>query len=359
MMRNALNLSVIRSTLRLALASGLLLGLSACTTTTAGVGLLGSMVSSMSGNSSVEQARERAENQVLAQDKAVAEKHPDMHTESAYLGLVAEMQKKSLWFASLAHLDALEAKWGPSDTSRLLRADALRQTGSAQASAALYQQLLQGSKAAPALHGLGLIAASQQQFPQAVASLEAARRLTPTNPLLLNDLGFALLHTGQPATAQVPLMQAAQLQPNHPRIQSNVALFLVLHGAGNEALEWMNVHQMSEEMRLQVFGQAQRLASLASVVAVAVEQAAPAEQAVPVEQAAAITPTVGEPAAVALSASTQMDAEPPLPSRTSAVAASPSAWAMLDQPQERRSGWTALSPTPAPFPIPRTQAAQP
>lgn len=55
------------------------------------------------------------------------------------------MQQEGLWYASLAHIDALENQWTVSEQSTLLRADALRQTGNRARSATLYQQLLQGA----------------------------------------------------------------------------------------------------------------------------------------------------------------------------------------------------------------------
>lgn len=231
---------------------------------------VGALASVALGSSPLTAAQERAELNSLAVNSAVAEKSPEMETATSYLQVIAQIQRKQLWFASLAHLDALEAKWGATDDSRLLRADALRQVGMGADSTRLYEQLLASSQSARARHGLGLLAAHEGRYDEAVNQLQAARTATPTDALLLNDLAYALMHTAQAASARIPIMQAAQLQPSHPRIQSNVALFLVLHGSGEQASDWMRQHQMGEAMRLQVFTQAQRLASMASMASVAV-----------------------------------------------------------------------------------------
>lgn len=169
------------------------------------------------------------------------------------------MQQEGLWYASLAHIDALENQWTVSEQSTLLRADALRQTGNRARSATLYQQLLQGRYAARAQHGLGLIAAAEGRFDSAVAHMQSAQKKAPTDALLLNDLGYALLHTPQAINAALPLKQAAQLQPKNVRIQSNLALYLVMFASAKEAWDWMEQSSMSLEQRMRVLDHARRL----------------------------------------------------------------------------------------------------
>ena len=223
--------------------------------------VLGSLAAAALTSSQTAALQERAEQQALASSSAVTEKVQEVETQSSYLQVIAQMQRKQLWFASLAHLDAMEAKWGISADSQLMRADALRHVGMHAESSKLYEQLSRTAASARARHGLGLLAAQAQRYGEAVAHLQAARNLSPTDALLLNDLGFALLHTEQAESARIPLMQATQLQPSHPRIQSNVALYLLLYGNESQATEWMHQHQMTEPMRMQVFAQAQRLAA--------------------------------------------------------------------------------------------------
>ena len=221
--------------------------------------VLGSMAAAAMAASQTPDHPDRAVQQVDADRADDAAAAMAEETERNYLQVVGEMQRKSLWYASLAHLDALEQRWGASDTSRLLRADALRQIGQFQSSERLYRDLQTSSQAARAAHGMGLLAATQGQYRDAVVQLEAARKLAPTDALLLNDLGYALLHTAQARDARLPLMQAVQLQPAQRRILSNVAVYLLLFGADQEAAHWMQQHQMDARLRQQVFSQAQQL----------------------------------------------------------------------------------------------------
>lgn len=223
------------------------------------VGGASAVVEAVTTNTHAKESRRRAEMQSDIQAFDEARAPAQVESESAYLSMVVQMQRQGLWFASLAHIDALEARWKPSDYSQLLRADALRQTGDKAVSTVLYQRLQNGPYAARAMHGQGLLAAAEGRFAEAATRLQAAQKLAPTDALLLNDLGYALLHTPRASEAGLPLKQAAQLQPKNPRIQSNLALYLALFAPPAEALAWMNQSEMSTEQRMRVLQQAQRL----------------------------------------------------------------------------------------------------
>ncbi len=51
------------------------------------------------------------------------------------------MQQQGAWYASLAHVDAFRQRYGDPPALRLLQADALRETGQADAAIALYRAL--------------------------------------------------------------------------------------------------------------------------------------------------------------------------------------------------------------------------
>lgn len=239
--------------------TGLVMSMSACSSTAVGMGAMGAVAEAVSAGSYSKESRRRAElhSDMQAYEDAQTPQHGE--NEASYLNVVEQMQKQGLWFASLAHLDALEVRWKVSERSRLLRADALRQTGQKENSAVLYRQLLGGASAARALHGLGLIAAVDGQFESAVSQMQAAQKMAPTDALVLNDLGFALLHTARGVEAGLPFKQAAQLQPQNTRIQSNLALYLVLFGSPSEVLAWMNQAGMGAEQRMRVLEQARVL----------------------------------------------------------------------------------------------------
>ncbi|RYX91656.1 MAG: pilus assembly protein [Comamonadaceae bacterium] len=181
------------------------------------------------------------------------------NTRSTYLDLVAQMQGKGLWFASLAHIDALEKQWGAVPETTLLRADALRMTAQPAPAAALYKGLLASPVAASAQRGLGLIAAGEGDFVQAVSRFELAQRLTPTDAALLSDLGYALLKAGRVADARVPIMQASQLQAESPRVQANLALFLLADGQVERAQAVMNGQGVPPALRGAILREARAL----------------------------------------------------------------------------------------------------
>lgn len=181
-------------------------------------------------------------------------------TASTYLKLVEQMQRDGLWFASLAHIDALEKRWGPSPDSLRLRADALRQTDQIDASRQMYGKLMGTPLEGAGYHGLGLLAGAQQDFPQAVRMLEQAQRRNPTDALLLSDLGYANLRAGQIAAARIPLMQAIQLQPDNPRVQVNVALYLQASGQTEQANALMASRSMPPATRTAIAAAARQLA---------------------------------------------------------------------------------------------------
>ena len=132
---------------------------------------------------------------------------------ATYLKLVEQMQRDGLWFASLAHIDSLEQRWGVSPESTRLRADALRQTEQLAESRKFYGKLMGTPLEAAAYHGLGLLAGAESDFPGAVRMLEQAQRRTPTDGLLLSDLGYANLRAGRPAQARLPPQQVWHMEP--------------------------------------------------------------------------------------------------------------------------------------------------
>ncbi|MDX9969950.1 MAG: tetratricopeptide repeat protein [Hydrogenophaga sp.] len=165
---------------------------------------------------------------------------PSLENPATHAALVRQMQDKGMWYASLAHIDALEQRWGASDDSRLLRAEALRQTEQLDASVRLYEQLTRSSLRAAGWRGLGLIAGAQGRYAEAVSHFEQARQASPTDGLLLSDLGFALIMAQRYDDARLPIMQASQLLPQHPKVRSNLALYLLVQNRPEDARRFMD-----------------------------------------------------------------------------------------------------------------------
>ncbi|WP_295373318.1 tetratricopeptide repeat protein [uncultured Pseudacidovorax sp.] len=192
-------------------------------------------------------ARERQTMQAAAD--AGTEGAGAIDSAGTYLRLVERMQQDGLWFASLAHVDALEARHGVTPASTRLRADALRQTGQDAASDAAYRRLVGTPLEAAGYHGLGLLAGGEGDFAEAARLMEQARRSTPTDGLLLSDLGYALLRAGRIDAARVPLMQAAQLRPDQAQVQANLALYLEASGRTDQASALMDAQRLPTASR--------------------------------------------------------------------------------------------------------------
>ncbi|AME24923.1 pilus assembly protein [Burkholderia sp. PAMC 28687] len=215
----------------------------------------------------------QAEREAAVRQSQQKQDAPD--TPGMYLALIDKMQSQGLFYASLAHIDAYERQYGSTPDTILLRADALRQTGQSQASADAYTKLINTPLAARGYRGLGLLAGSAGDFSKASESLDAASRLEPTDALTLSDLAYARLCLGDIAGARVPLMKAAELAQNNPKILSNVALFLLVDGQPAAAQGLIAQQKFSPEVQQAIRTDAQRItaastqASRARVAAVA------------------------------------------------------------------------------------------
>ena len=204
----------------------------------------------------------QAEREAALQQSQQKQDAPD--TPGMYLALIDRMQSQGLFYASLAHIDAYEKQYGSTPDTTLLRADALRQTGQAQAGADAYTKLLNTPLAARGYRGLGLLAGAAGEFAKASEDFDAATRLQPTDALTLSDLGYARLRLGDVAGARVPLMKAAELAQDNPKILSNVALFLLADGQAAAAQGLIAQQKFSPEVQQAIRADAQRIAAAAA-----------------------------------------------------------------------------------------------
>lgn len=169
-----------------------------------------------------------------------AEQMTQVDPKQTYLGLITQMQQANQWYAALAHTEAFERQYGSSAQIRLLRADALRNTGQSSPAENEYRALLgetDSTTQARAHRGLGLLHASQKRYAQAVAQLERARQLNPIDADLLSDLAYTHMLDGQLSAAALPILQAAQLAPSNARVQLNLALYWLASGAQDQATQ--------------------------------------------------------------------------------------------------------------------------
>ncbi|RKF48403.1 tetratricopeptide repeat protein [Paraburkholderia fungorum] len=202
----------------------------------------------------------QAERQALIQQ---ANRDPAPDTPGMYLGLIDRMQSQGLYFASLAHIDAYEKQYGVTPDTILLRADALRMTDQPEASASAYARLLQTPLASRGHRGLGLIAGASGDFSRAVDELQQAAQLAPTDASVLSDLGYARMRAGDINGARVPLMKAAELDQNNPKIASNIALYLLVDGEADRAQALMNQQKFSLDLRTAIRNEAAKVVAAA------------------------------------------------------------------------------------------------
>ena len=179
------------------------------------------------------------QNENALQRQQAEQERPAPDNKQVYLDMIRKMQERSLYFASLAHIEAYRNSYGATPELLRLRADALRATAQAEAAETQYRELLKGPEAAAAWHGLGLLAAQRGDYVAAVADLRQANRREPTDAAVLSDLGYALLRSDERAAARLPLMQAAELAPDNRKILGNLALFLLLSDDAKKAGELM------------------------------------------------------------------------------------------------------------------------
>lgn len=204
------------------------------------------MLAACASNSQTSAAYAEQQKNMLDQQQAKDEQ-PAIDNRQVHLDMIKTMQARSMYFASLAHIDAYEKEHGTSTELAKLRADALRATGQEQAARDLYQRLLGTKEAAAARHGLGLLAAQGGNYVEAVSQLRESVRLDPLNAYALGDLGYALMEQGNPEAARVPLIQAIELAPDNRKVISNLALYLLITGDKEKAAALMSKTGVSSD----------------------------------------------------------------------------------------------------------------
>jgi Flp pilus assembly protein TadD len=208
-----------------------------------------------------------AQQRQAAEEGLSARAGSNIDTQATYLKLVEQMQQEGLWFASLAHIDALEQRWGTSAESTRARAEALRHAGQAAQSETAYRRLLATPLAAAGYRGLGLLAGARGDFAEAVRMLKQARDRNPTDALLLNDLGYASLRAGLIDQARLPLMQALQLKPDNPQAQANLALYLEATQQREQATALMDANKTPPATRAAIREAARQLVAASAPTA--------------------------------------------------------------------------------------------
>jgi Flp pilus assembly protein TadD len=218
------------------------------------------LLSGCSTTKDADLASARLSDQIAMQRQQEDQQTPSLDNKAVYLDMIRKLQDKSMYFASLAHIDSYRNTYGDTPDLQILRANALRETGQLAQAEEQYRQLLQSNQAAAAWHGLGLLAAKRGNIPQAISSLREAAVRQPADAAILSDLGYALLQNGDVQSARLPLMQATELAPDNRKVISNLALFLMLDGESDKARKLMKEAGISADASREIQRQANEMA---------------------------------------------------------------------------------------------------
>ncbi len=167
------------------------------------------------------------------------------------LATIQQMIQDGKPYAALAELDSLGAT---TPKATWMRAEALRRIDRDVEARTGYTQLLNTCLAGQAHHGLGLLAARTGQLGSSIQSLTKARQLLPTNTMVRNDLGYALLLNHQWDDAQFEFLTVLDLAPKDPRASRNLVLLAFMQGkaeAGRKLAQKLNLDATTVE-RLQL-----------------------------------------------------------------------------------------------------------
>jgi hypothetical protein len=102
------------------------------------------------------------------------EARAEYNDQSVYLGLINRMQTEAMYFASLAHIDAFQQKFGSNPSLLAMRADALRETG--QDDAACRRTVICSGPIAPRGRITALALCSADRETSCVPPVNCARR---------------------------------------------------------------------------------------------------------------------------------------------------------------------------------------
>ncbi|UUQ66976.1 hypothetical protein NLK61_10165 [Pseudomonas fuscovaginae UPB0736] len=159
------------------------------------------------------------------------------------LNLADDMANEGKPHASLANLQKLPESL---DEVRLRKARVYRQLGRSEAEP-LYRSLLGTCLAAEGEHGLGQLAAARQDNGQAMAHLQRAARLAPTDEKVRNDLGVVYLNQLRIEDARFEFLTAIELKPADQLAAVNLVTLLLYQDNWSQAAELVTRLGLSPE----------------------------------------------------------------------------------------------------------------
>ena len=172
--------------------------------------------------------------------------------------------------ASLANLQSLPANL---PQVRLRQAKAYRLLGRSEAEP-LYRSLIGTCMAAEGEHGLGQIASAKGDNGQAMAHLQRAARLAPTDEKIRNDLGVVYLNQLRLEDARFEFMTAMELKQSDPLAAVNLVTLLIYQDNWKQAAQLVSQMGLSPEQVTEAQARAEKLKGSGTPVAKAKDQVA-------------------------------------------------------------------------------------
>ncbi|AZF19413.1 tetratricopeptide repeat protein [Pseudomonas sp. R3-52-08] len=186
------------------------------------------------------------------------------------LSLADEMANDGKLHASLANLQSLPASL---PQVRLRQAKAYRLLGRNEAGP-LYRSLLGTCMAAEGEHGLGQLASAKGDNAQAMAHLQRAARLAPTDEKIRNDLGVVYLNQLRLDDARFEFMTAMELKQSDPLAAINLVTLLIYQDNWKQAAQVVSQMGLGPEQVTEAQARAEKLKASSATAAKAKDQIA-------------------------------------------------------------------------------------
>lgn len=171
------------------------------------------------------------------------------------LNLADDMANDGKLHASLANLQSLPTHL---PQVRLRQAKAYRLLGRSEAEP-LYRSLIGTCLAAEGEHGLGQLASAKGDNGQAMAYLQRAARLAPTDEKIRNDLGVVYLNQLRLEDARFEFMTAMELKQSDPLAAINMVTLLIYQDNWKQAAQVVSQIGLSPEQVTEAQARAEKL----------------------------------------------------------------------------------------------------
>ena len=177
------------------------------------------------------------------------------------MNLADDMAKEGKLHASLANLQSLPQRYGQ---VQLRKARIYRQLGRSEAEP-LYRGLLGTCLAAEGEHGLGQLAVGRGDNAQALAYLERAAQMAPTDDKIRNDLGVVYLNLLRVDDARFEFLTALELKQDDSLAALNLVTLLIYQDNWKQAAELVSRAGLTPEQVNDAQARAQALKIPANV----------------------------------------------------------------------------------------------